>query len=344
MKAKKILVTGSAGFIGFHTAKSLLERDCEVVGIDNVNDYYDVRLKNLRTSVLLNNKNAKSYSFYKMDLCDKAGLTDLFSKYRFDVVINLAAQAGVRYSLEQPDVYLRSNLEGFLNILELCRHNKPSHLIYASSSSVYGINGALPFSENKGVDHPISLYAATKRSNELMAHCYSHLFGLPTTGLRFFTVYGPWGRPDMAMYLFADAILNEKPLRLFNNGDMERDFTFVDDIVESIVRLCETPAQSNAKWKAEVPEPCTSSAPFRVYNIGNHSPVLVSDVVRCMEEYFGKSAKIENAPIQPGDVRATCADVERLFSAVGFQPKTPMKDGLRKFLDWYTWYIREISK
>ncbi len=341
---RKVLVTGTAGFIGFHTAKALLERGYEVTGLDNINDYYDVRLKHDRLQELKGSKHAGAFTFHKLDLVDASQVQRLFDDQKFDVVVHLAAQAGVRYSLENPGAYIKSNIEGFTSILEGCRHSGVKHLIYASSSSVYGLNGKLPFSEADRVDHPISLYAATKKSNELMAHTYAHLFRLPTTGLRFFTVYGPWGRPDMAMFIFAKAILEGRPITLFNGGDMLRDFTYVDDVVESIVRLCEKPATPDSQWNACDMAPDTSSSPYRIFNIGNHDPIVVKDLIGLMEKRLGKQATVLSQPIQPGDVRATFADTERLMKHVDFQPKTSIESGLHRFLDWLLAYRQRYGQ
>ena len=318
-----------------------MESGYQVIGLDNINDYYDVNLKNARINDLKCHFTAEQFTFIKADLCKTELLKSIFERYNFYAVINLAAQAGVRYSLQNPQAYVNSNLVGFVNILENCRHSKISNLIYASSSSVYGNNQKLPFDEDDPVNHPISLYAATKKSNELLAHSYSHLFSLPTTGLRFFTVYGPWGRPDMAMYLFAEAILKGEPIRLFNNGNMLRDFTYVDDVAESIVRLCEKPANSNKIWDPMHPKPSTSSAPYNIFNIGNNSPVLLLDVVDKMEKILQKKAIVKNEVMQPGDVPATFADVKKLFDSVQFNPKTSLDEGLNKFLNWYLSYTKQ---
>ena len=338
-----ILVTGAAGFIGYHTTRALLSAGYRVVGVDNINEYYDVNLKLARLSKLRHFELNGQFKFNKLDLTDAEELSKIFTKNEFKCVINLAAQAGVRYSLTNPRAYIDSNLIGFMNILENCRHTSCPNLIYASSSSVYGLNDELPFSETDRTDHPISLYAATKKSNEIMAHSYSHLFRLPTTGLRFFTVYGPWGRPDMAMFIFAEAILAGQPIRLFNGGKMQRDFTFVDDVVESIVRLVTSPAAPNPNWNKDNKESCSSSAPFRIFNIGNHSPVQVFDLISLMERKLNKKAIIKCEPIQPGDVLATYADVEKLKNAVQFQPKTTLEFGVGKFLEWFTEYKNECK-
>ncbi len=331
----KILVTGCAGFIGFHVAKRLLALGWSVVGLDNVNDYYDTHIKEGRLAIL---NNHAEFRFERLNLADKAGMASLFDRERFARVVHLAAQAGVRYSLTNPDVYIESNIRGFENILEGCRHNGCEHLIYASSSSVYGANTKLPFSTSASVDHPISLYAATKKANELMAHTYAHLFKLPSTGLRFFTVYGPWGRPDMAMWLFARAILADQPIRLFNNGQMLRDFTYVDDIVEAIVRLIPKAPAGNPAWSGDSPDPATSYAPWRVFNIGNSSPVELMYVVEQIECSLGKKAIKEFLPMQPGDVPATYADVADLEAAVDFRPQTTIEDGISRFIAWFKDY------
>lgn len=333
--SERILVTGAAGFIGFHVAKRLLAAGQPVVGLDIVNDYYDPTLKEARLAVLRQNP---GFRFVKLDLADRTGMAELFAKEKFTHVVHLAAQAGVRYSLSNPHAYVDSNLHGFTNILEGCRHNDCRHLIYASSSSVYGANTKLPFSTSDSVDHPISMYAATKKANELMAHTYAHLFKLPSTGLRFFTVYGPWGRPDMAMWLFAKAILADEPIRIFNNGQMRRDFTFVDDIVEAIIRLIPKPPQGNPDWSGDQPDPATSYAPWRVFNIGNSSPVELMHVVNLIEKAMGKDAIKQYLPLQAGDVPATYADVRDLAAEVDFQPRTSIEDGIARFIAWYRDY------
>ena len=330
--AHPILVTGAAGFIGFHLSRRLLDQGYRVSGFDNLNDYYDPRLKEARLAVL---KKDRNFTFVKGDLADAAVMKTLFDEGRFRYVAHLGAQAGVRYSLINPAAYGQSNLTGFLNILEMSRQNEIEHLVYASSSSVYGANGKVPFSVEDSTDHPLSLYAATKKANEAMAHAYANMFGLKSTGLRFFSVYGPWGRPDMAMWLFTDAILHGKPLRLFNNGHMKRDFTYVDDIVEAISRLIFLPAAPDPDWSAMKPNVSTSSAPHRLYNIGNHTPVAVDELVRLIEKTIGKKAIIENAPMQPGDVYETCADVTALMAATGFSPDTPIEKGVTAFVAWY---------
>jgi UDP-glucuronate 4-epimerase len=335
MSKKKILVTGAAGFIGFHLSQRLLQAGHEVVGLDNINSYYDPALKEARLSIL---KNDPRFSFHKIDLTDRAGVQQLFEQHRFPAVVHLAAQAGVRYSIQNPRAYVDANLEGFVNILEGCRHNDCKHLLFASSSSVYGANTKLPFSVHDNVDHPISLYAASKKANELMAHSYSHLYRLPTTGLRFFTVYGPWGRPDMAMFLFAKAIENGEPIKLFNHGDMRRDFTYVDDVTEAIGRLIDHVPTGNPAWSGNNPDPASSAAPWRVYNIGNNRPENLMEVVTLLEQEFGQVAKKDMLPMQPGDVYATYADVDDLMRDVGFRPATSIKDGIARFAAWYRDY------
>lgn len=333
-----ILVTGAAGFIGFHLSLALLRRGNTVVGLDNINDYYDPKLKYDRLALL---EKESGFSFIKADLCDKNSIEKVFSDNSFDRVVNLAAQAGVRYSLTNPDVYVNSNIVGFLNILEACRNHKIKHLVFASSSSVYGLNTNMPFSVHDNVDHPVSLYAATKKSNELMAHSYSHLFGLPITGLRFFTVYGPWGRPDMALFLFTRAILEGKPIKVFNNGLMKRDFTYIDDIVEGIVRVMEKIPQVNSNWNSQQPDPGTSSAPYRIYNIGNNQPVELLKFIETIEEKLGKKAIKEFLPLQAGDVLATYADVDDLMKETGFSPSTKLEIGIEKFVNWYLEYFNK---
>jgi UDP-glucuronate 4-epimerase len=332
-----ILVTGAAGFIGFHFAKKRLMMGDTVLGIDNLNDYYDVNLKLSRLDVL---KAYPNFSFQKMDISDRDAVASLFKNNPITHVVNLAAQAGVRYSIENPMAYIDSNVVGFANIIEGCRHHNIKHLVYASSSSVYGANALQPFSESQSVDHPLALYAATKKSNELIAHSYSSLYGLPTTGLRFFTVYGPWGRPDMALFLFVKAILNNEPVQLFNNGKMVRDFTYVDDIVEGISKVLDKPAEPNADWDALNPDPATSYAPYRVYNIGNSKPVELMEYVQAIEKKVGCKAVFNMLPMQPGDVTSTCANTDKLFESVGFKPSTPVAKGVAQFVDWYTEFYK----
>ncbi len=331
----KVLVTGAAGFIGMHTSQKLLDRGDEVVGLDNLNDYYSVELKRARLSRL---EGHPKFTFAKQDLVERGELETLFQRHHFDAVINLAAQAGVRYSLENPRAYVDSNIVGFTNILECCRHHAIGHLVYASSSSVYGLNTNMPFSIHDNVDHPISLYAASKKANELMAHTYSHLYGIPTTGLRFFTVYGPWGRPDMALFLFTEAILKDEPIQVYNNGEMLRDFTFIDDIVEGVVRVTDKPAMANPHWNGDAPDPGTSPAPYRLFNIGNNNPVMLLDFIEAIETALGKTAAKDMLPIQPGDVAATYADIEDLADYVGYRPATPVKTGIAEFIAWYREY------
>jgi UDP-glucuronate 4-epimerase len=331
------LVTGAAGFIGFHVARRLLAEGHSVVGIDNLNAYYDPKLKDARLFEL---RKSAGFRFVRLDLADRTGMSALFAEHRFAYVIHLAAQAGVRHSLVDPHAYVDANLVGFLNILEGCRAIGSRHLLYASSSSVYGADTKMPFSTSDNVDHPLSLYGATKKANELMAHAYAHLFQIPATGLRFFTVYGPWGRPDMAMWLFTDAILAGRPIKLFNFGQMRRDFTFVDDVVEAIVRLMEKPAQGDPNWSGTAPDPATSRAPWRVYNIGNNNPVEVTEVVRQIEDALGRKAARELLPMQPGDVPETYADVSALERLVAFKPSTPIGEGVRRFVDWFLAFHR----
>ncbi len=324
----KVLLTGTAGFIGYHAALKLLARGDTVVGVDNLNDYYDVSLKQARLADIQAHSNAKNFQFIKLDLAEQATTQKLFESEKPDSVIHLAAQAGVRYSLQNPHAYIQSNIVAFTNVLEACRAIQPQHLVYASSSSVYGGNTKLPFSETDSVDHPVSLYAATKKANELMAHTYSHLYGLPTTGLRFFTVYGPWGRPDMSPFLFADAIINDRPIQVFNHGDMLRDFTYIDDIVEGVIRVLDKPAT-----------PSTSTgAPYRLFNIGNNQPEKLMDFIGMLENAIGKTAQKEFLPMQAGDVKATYADTSALDAWVGFKPNTPLEVGVEKFVDWYKSY------
>tara|TARA_B100000519_G_C14241188_1_gene437404 strand:- start:1040 stop:2173 length:1134 start_codon:yes stop_codon:yes gene_type:complete len=329
---EKVLVTGAAGFIGSHLCLKLLEQGATVVGLDNVNDYYDVNLKEARLARL---EGKPGYKFVRMDLENREGIADLFATEKPTYVVNLAAQAGVRYSIENPHAYIDANLVGFTNILEGCRHNNVKHLVYASSSSVYGMNTEMPFSVHHNVDHPISLYAASKKANELMAHTYSHLYRLPTTGLRFFTVYGPWGRPDMALFLFTKAILEGKPINVFNEGRMRRDFTYIDDIVEGVDRCISTVAQPNPDWNSAKPDPATSSAPYRVFNIGNNNPVELMYMIETIEKALGKTAEKNMLPMQDGDVPATYADVDALTDAVGFKPATSIETGIGNFVEWY---------
>ncbi len=343
----KILVTGSAGFIGHNLTKKLLERGDEVIGIDNINDYYDVNLKygrladlGIEKALIKEDKYAQSkiypeHRFIKLDLSDREGIEKLFKEEQFDAVCNLAAQAGVRYSLENPHAYIDANIVGFMNILEGCRYHGVKNLCYASSSSVYGLNKSQPFKTTDHTDHPVSLYAATKKSNEMMAHTYAHLYGIQTTGLRFFTVYGPWGRPDMAPMLFADAILNDRAIKVFNYGDMSRDFTYIDDITEGIIKVIDNPAQPNPDWNSKTPTPESSSAPYRVYNIGNNQPVSLMKFIETIEQKLGKTAKKEMLPMQPGDVQSTYADVSGLIDDMDYKPDTPLDKGVEKFVVWY---------
>lgn len=331
----KILVTGAAGFIGMHACQQLLARGDEVVGLDNLNDYYDPSLKEARLARL---QSEVDFRFVRSDIADTQALLALFERERFDGVIHLAAQAGVRYSLLNPQAYVQANLAGFVNILEGCRHHGVRHLVYASSSSVYGGNTRLPFSEHDAVDHPVSLYAATKKSNELMAHTYSHLFGLPTTGLRFFTVYGPWGRPDMALFLFTKAILEGRPIDVFNHGEMMRDFTYVDDIVEGVIRVLDRPAEANPGYDPANPDPATSNAPYRVFNIGNNRPVKLMGYIAALESALGRTAEKRLLPLQAGDVPATYADTALLDEWVSFKPATAVADGVARFVEWYRGY------
>ena len=348
----KILVTGTAGFIGFHQAKRLIARGDSVIGLDVINDYYDINLKfnrledtgikrSLEYGKLTQSSKHKNYQFIQLDLNDKEGMDRLFKEQKFDRVCHLAAQAGVRYSLTNPEAYIESNISGFLNILEACRHNSVGHLAYASSSSVYGANESLPFSTSDNIDHPISLYAASKKSNELMAHVYSHLFKVPTTGLRFFTVYGPWGRPDMALFIFTKAILEDKPIPVFNYGKMLRDFTYVDDIVEGITRVIDNPPKGNSNWNGKDPDPSTSKAPFKVYNIGNNAPVRLMSFIEAIEKKLGKTAEKEMLPLQAGDVPETYADVQDLIDDLGYKPSTDIQTGIDNFIDWYLDYFKK---
>jgi UDP-glucuronate 4-epimerase len=331
----KVLVTGAAGFIGFHSAQRLLARGDEVVGVDNLNSYYDVALKRARLAQL---DRQPGFRFAELDVADGVPITDLFARERFQRVVHLAAQAGVRHSLQEPHAYVRSNVTGTLNILEGCRHHGIEHLVYASTSSVYGANTRLPFSVHRAADHPLSLYAATKRADELMAHTYSSLFRIPTTGLRFFTVYGPWGRPDMALFLFTSHILEDKPIDVFNHGHHKRDFTYIDDIVEGVVRTLDRPARPDPGWNGDDPDPATSSAPFRIYNIGNNRPVELMRYIEVIEECLGRKARKNFMPLQLGDVPETQADIEDLVDEVGYHPTTPVEVGVRRFVDWFCEY------
>jgi UDP-glucuronate 4-epimerase len=334
----KLLVTGAAGFIGYHTARKLLERGDAVVGLDNLNDYYDVRLKQARLDQLAGHA---AFRFEKLDLADRAGMTRLFADERFERVIHLAAQAGVRYSIQNPLAYVDSNVVGTANVLEGCRHNGVQHLVYASTSSVYGANTRMPFSVHQNVDHPLSFYAATKKANELMAHTYAHLYALPVTGLRFFTVYGPWGRPDMALFLFTRNILEGRPIDVFNYGHHRRDFTYVDDIAEGVVRTCDRVAQGNPDWNSDAPDPGTSRAPYRLYNIGNNKPVELLHYIRVLEDCLGRKAQMNLLPLQAGDVPDTWADIDELKRDVGYTPATPVEVGVRRFVEWYLAYYKD---
>ena len=334
---RKILVTGAAGFIGFHLSRRLLKDGDTVVGLDNLNDYYDVSLKQARLKLLQENE---GFRFIRANLADRNELDSLFAKNGFEIVVNLAAQAGVRYSLKNPYAYLDSNLTGFLNILEGCRHHPVKHLVFASSSSVYGGNTRMPFSTRDNVDHPLSLYAATKKSNELMAHAYASLYRIPCTGLRFFTVYGPWGRPDMALFLFTRAILENRPIDVFNHGKMKRDFTYIDDIVEGVIRVLDRIPEPDPAWRGDSPDPSSSFAPYRLYNIGNNRPVDLMEYITTLEDQLGRKAVRNLLPMQAGDVPATCADVDDLTADVGFRPATPITEGIRRFVAWYREYYR----
>lgn len=333
----KILVTGAAGFIGMHTSLRLLERGDEVIGVDNLNDYYDVSLKEARLARLTP---SPRFKFHRISVEDREAMATLFRDEKPQRVIHLAAQAGVRYSITNPHAYVDANLQGFMNILEGCRHNGVEHLVYASSSSVYGGNTKMPFSEHDSVDHPVSLYAATKKTNELMAHTYSHLFRLPTTGLRFFTVYGPWGRPDMALFLFTKAILEGRPIDVFNNGQMVRDFTYIDDIVEGVIRVCDKPATASAAFDPALSDPATSNAPYRVFNIGNNQPTPLLDYIHALEQALGTEARKNLLPMQPGDVPATSADTSELHAWIGFKPGTSVQTGVKRFVNWYREHYR----
>ncbi len=333
----KILVTGAAGFIGFHLCQRLLERGDTVVGVDNLNSYYDVRLKEARLAKL---KAARGFEFTRADIADRGAMEALFSTGRFDAIASLAAQAGVRYSIDNPRAYVEANVVGFMNVLEGARHGGAGHLVYASTSSIYGLNTSLPLHERQNTDHPVSLYAATKKANEAMAHSYSHLFRLPTTGLRFFTVYGPWGRPDMALFKFTKGILANEAIPVFNSGKMVRDFTYVDDIVEGVVRVIDRPAEADPAWDPRSPDPVTSSAPWRIYNIGNNARVELMTYIRAIESALGMKGKLELLPMQAGDVLATEADTSALEAATGFRPGTPVEEGVRRFVDWYREYYK----
>ena len=333
----KILVTGAAGFIGFHTSKRLLESGHEVIGIDNINDYYDINLKNARLKILCE---YSKFTFNKSNLEDKEAMDQIFKEHNPQRVIHLAAQAGVRYSIQHPEVYIQSNIVGTFNILEGCRHNKVEHLVYASTSSAYGLNTKYPFSVHDNVSHPVSFYGATKIANEMMAHSYSHLYGLPTTGLRFFTVYGPWGRPDMALFLFTKAILASEPIDVYNRGDMERDFTYIDDIVEGLTRIIKKAPQPAPEWSGDIPDPASSSAPYRIYNIGSNAPVQLMDYIREIEKNLGVDAKLNLMPMQDGDVRKSHADVTDLIRDFGYAPNWSVKEGIKNFIRWYTGYYK----
>ena len=334
----RVLVTGAAGFIGFHLSKRLLEDGCRVIGIDNLSPYYDVTLKEARLARLTP---FQTFSFYQADLSEKEKIEKIFSSIQFDTVVHLAAQAGVRYSLENPEAYVNSNLVGFIHILEGCRHHGVKHLVFASSSSVYGANTLMPFSVHHNIDHPVSLYAATKKANELMAHTYSHLFALPCTGLRFFTVYGPWGRPDMALFLFTKAISEGNPIKVFNHGEMLRDFTYIDDIVEGVVRVMGRLPEPDPTWEGDRPDPGTSYAPYKIYNIGNNNPIKLLDFIHIIEKSLGKSAEKEFVDLQPGDVPKTYANIDDLIKDVGFRPRTPIEVGIKRFISWYEGYYHD---
>lgn len=332
---KRFLTTGAAGFIGAHTTRQLLSQNIQVIGIDNINDYYDTSLKHARIDWINEHENAANFTFIKMDIADRTAMEALFAEHKFDRVIHLAAQAGVRYSIENPHAYIDANILGFMNILEGCRHHKVEHLVYASSSSVYGANEAMPFSVDDNVDHPVSLYAASKKANELMAHTYSHLYGLPTTGLRFFTVYGPWGRPDMAPFKFTKAISEGKAIDVYNYGNHRRDFTYIDDIVQGVIASTMHIAQPNPDWDGKTPSPSSSKAPWRVYNIGAQTPVHLLTFIETIEKALGKTAEKNMLPMQPGDVEATFADVEALVNDVGYRPSVSLEQGITAFVEWY---------
>jgi UDP-glucuronate 4-epimerase len=356
MNKMKILVTGSAGFIGSFAAEGLLDRGDEVIGLDSINDYYDVNLKYGRLKKdgidrsaiekdnLVRSSKYSNYSFIKMKLEDRQGLERLFKTEDFDIVCHMAAQAGVRYSITNPHAYIESNIVGFQNILEACRHNNIKHLVYASSSSVYGLNENYPFSTHDNVDHPISIYAATKKSNELMAHAYSHLYGLPNTGLRFFTVYGPWGRPDMALFIFTKAILEEKPIDIYNNGEMKRDFTYIDDIIEGVIKVIDTPPKGNSIWSGRNPDPSSSPAPYRIYNIGRNSPISLMDFIDAIERSLGRKAKRNYLPMQPGDVPETWADLDDLVRDLDYSPRVQLREGVERFVKWYMEYFKIMGR
>tara|TARA_X000000950_G_C13917284_1_gene661633 strand:- start:3745 stop:4749 length:1005 start_codon:yes stop_codon:yes gene_type:complete len=332
-----ILVTGSAGFIGSHVCIKLLENGHSVIGVDNLNDYYDVSIKKARLKRFLNNSN---YKHFKIDISNKLMLSKIFSKYEIKRVINLAAQAGVRYSIENPEAYIKSNIEGFMNILENCRHNRVEHLVYASTSSVYGANTSMPFSENNSANHQLSIYAATKKSNEIMAHTYSHLYNIPTTGLRFFTVYGPWGRPDMALFKFTKSIINNEPIEVFNNGNHTRDFTYIDDITEGIIKILSKIPEPNSEWTSSDPDPASSNCPWRIYNIGNNNPVQLLEYIDALQKALNKKAKKNFLPLQLGDVPNTFANIDNLKNQVNFHPSTSVQDGISNFVKWYKQYYK----